>query len=65
MHELLQMSPTELTCASAKTLDLVFQEKRLPSKPAPDHPWRRGFATPLSKRRSVIPASPGDILSLG
>jgi transposase len=32
-----------------------------PHKPAPDHPWRQGFATPLSKRRSVMPASTGDI----
>ena len=40
---------------SAKQLDRALKEKRLPSKPAPDHPWRRGFATPLSKRRSVTP----------
>jgi hypothetical protein len=40
---------------SAKQLDHVLQEKRLPAKPAPDHPWRRGFATPLSKRASVTP----------
>jgi len=40
---------------SAKQLDLTLKEKRLPSKPAPDHPWRTGFATPLSKRRSVTP----------
>ena len=33
----------------------------LPPKPAPDHPWRKGFATPLSKRRSVAPAPAGDI----
>ena len=38
---------------SAKQLELVLQEKRLPPKPAPDHPWRRGFATPLSKRGIV------------
>jgi transposase len=43
---------------SAKQLDLALQEKRLPSKPAPDHPWRTGFATPLSKRTNVtIPKS--------
>jgi transposase len=43
---------------SAKQLDLALQEKRLPSKPAPDHPWRSGFATPLSKRTNVtIPKS--------
>jgi len=37
----------------AKQLDLALNEKRLPTKPAPDHPWRMGFATPLSKRRNV------------
>lgn len=37
----------------AKQLDLALQEKRLPQKPAPEHPWRRGFATPLSKRKNV------------
>jgi transposase len=46
---------------SAKQLDFALKTKRLPSKPAPDHPWRRGFATPLSKRRNVTPASTGDI----
>jgi hypothetical protein len=46
---------------SAKQLDLALKAKRLPSKPAPDHPWRTGFATPLSKRRSVTPAPAGDI----
>jgi transposase len=40
---------------SAKNLDSLLNEKRLPSKPAPDHPWRKGFATPLSKRGSVTP----------
>jgi len=38
---------------SAKQLDLALKEKRVPTKPAPDHPWRKGFATPLSKRRNV------------
>ena len=46
---------------STKQLDLALQPKRLPPKPAPDHPWRQGFATPLSKRRNVTPASAGDI----
>ena len=38
---------------SAKQLDHALQEKSLPHKPAPDHPWRTGFATPLSKHRNV------------
>ena len=43
---------------STKQLDLALKPKRLPPKPAPDHPWRRGFATPLSKRTNVtIPKS--------
>jgi hypothetical protein len=46
---------------STKQLDAALQPKRLPPKPAPDHPWRQGFATPLSKRRNVTPASAGDI----
>lgn len=46
---------------SAKQLDQVFSAKPLPHKPAPDHPWRKGFATPLSKRRNVTPPPAGDI----
>jgi transposase len=46
---------------SAKQLDQVLPPKQWPPKPAPDHPWRKGFATPLSKRRSVIPAPAADI----
>ena len=33
---------------SAKNLDSLLNEKRLPTLPAPDHPWRKGFATPRS-----------------
>ena len=46
---------------STKQLDAALQPKRLPPKPAPDHPWRKAFASPLSKRRNVTPASAGDI----
>ena len=46
---------------SPKQLDAALQPKRLPPIPAPDHPWRKGFATPLSKRRIVTPAPAGDI----
>jgi transposase len=35
-----------------------------PSKPAPDHPWRNGFATPLSKNKNVPAARGGDIPTL-
>ena len=49
---------------SAKNLDSLLNEKRLPSKPAPDHPWRKGFATPRSNPGiATIPKS--DISTLG
>ena len=48
---------------STKQLDLALKEKQLPTRPAPDHPWRKGFATPLSKRGNVtIPKSDISIL---
>jgi transposase len=31
------------------------------NKPAPNHPWRKGFATPLSKSKNATPATSGDI----
>ena len=40
---------------SAKQIDLALQKPHLPAKPAPDHPWRQGFATPLSKPANVTP----------
>jgi transposase len=53
--------PRQAEVVSAKHLDLALQKKRTPTIPAPDHPWRKGFATPLSKRRIVTPAPAGDI----
>jgi transposase len=38
---------------SAKQIDLALHKPHLPTKPAPDHPWRQGFAAPLSKRGNV------------
>ena len=35
----------------------------LPLKPAADHPWRKGFATPLSKERRNVPAPRGGDIS--
>jgi transposase len=46
---------------AAKQLDRTLQEKRLPTKPAPEHPWRQGFATPLSKRGNASLIRKGDI----
>ena len=48
----------------SKQLDRALNARPLPPKPAPDHPWRKGFATPLSKPRSVTPAPAGDISTL-
>jgi len=48
----------------AKQLDLALKEKRLPTKPAPDHPWRMGFTTPLSKQRNVTSTPKSDISTL-
>jgi transposase len=45
-----------------KQLDLALQKIHPPHKPAPDHPWRKGFATPLSQSRDVPPR--GDISTL-
>jgi transposase len=45
-----------------KQIDLAFQNRHQAHKPAPDHPWRKGFATPLSKSRDVPPR--GDISTL-
>ena len=36
---------------------------RKPNKPAPDHPWRKGFATPLSQKSRDVPPG-GDISTL-
>jgi transposase len=47
---------------STKQLNQTLSQPRLPHKPAPDHPWRQGFATPLSKRGSV--SLKGDISAL-
>jgi len=46
---------------SSKHLNQVLPAKSLPHPPAPDHPWRKGFATPLSKRRNVSSRPTGDI----
>ena len=48
----------------AKLLDRALQKPRLPTQPAPDHPWRQGFATPLSKRGNATFTRKGDISSL-
>jgi transposase len=46
----------------SKQIDRTLQNN--PHKPAADHPWRKGFATPLSKSRDVPAARGGDISTL-
>jgi transposase len=41
----------------------INQALQSPHKPAPDHPWRKGFATPLSKKSRDVPPR-GDISTL-
>jgi transposase len=60
-YTLYKQQAKQAEIVSTKQLDQALQERRLPPKPAPDHPWRTGFATPLSKRRNVTPAPAGDI----
>ncbi len=49
---------------SAKHLDQALQKQRTPTIPGPDHPWRKGFATPLSKRRNATSFQKRDISAL-
>ena len=39
---------------SSKDLDAKVDKVRKQYKPAPDHPWRKGFSTPLSKPEADI-----------
>ena len=49
---------------SAKHIDQAFQKQRRPTIPAPDHPWRTGFTTPLSKRTTASSSPKGDTSAL-
>jgi len=48
----------------AKDLDHTLSQHTSTNKPAPDHPWRKGFLTPLSKNNNVPAARGGDIPTL-
>jgi len=48
----------------AKNVNQALKPMPTPYKPALDHPWRKGFATPLSKSRDVPAARGGDISTL-
>jgi transposase len=49
---------------SAKHLDQALHTQRTPTIPAPDHPWRKGFATPLSKPGNATSFPKSDISAL-
>jgi len=49
---------------SAKHLDQALHKQRMPTIPGPDHPWRKGFATPLSKRGNATSSPKSDISTL-
>jgi transposase len=48
----------------AKHIDQALLNQSKAHKPAANHPWRKGFATPLSKSRNVPAARGGDISTL-
>jgi len=49
---------------SAKHLVQALHKQRVPTIPGPDHPWRKGFATPLSKNRHATSSPKSDISAL-
>jgi hypothetical protein len=61
-YSLYKQQAKQAEIVSTKQLDHALQQRRLPHKPAPDHPWRQGFATPLSQHGSVT--LKGDISTL-
>jgi transposase len=48
---------------NTKQVDQALQSLPKPNKPAPNHPWRKGFATPLSSKSRDVPLQ-GDISTL-
>jgi transposase len=57
-YSLYQPQTTQAQVVLAKDLDLTLSQHP-PTQPAPDHPWRKGFATPLSKKSRNVPAARG------
>lgn len=62
-YTLYQPQSKQAQVVLAKDLDRTLTP-RTPTKPAPDHPWRKGFATPLSNNKNVPAARGGDIPTL-
>jgi hypothetical protein len=50
--------------ASAKDIHQALHKQGTPTIPAPDQPWRKGFATPLSKRGHATSFQKSDISAL-
>jgi len=57
-YTLYQPQTTQAQIVLAKDLEHALTPPT-PSKPSPDHPWRKGFATPLSKKSRNVPAARG------
>jgi transposase len=62
-YSLYQPQTDQAQVVLAKDLDHSLAA-HTPVKPAPDHPWRKGFHTPLSKNKNVPAARGGDIPTL-
>lgn len=62
-YTLYNQQAQQANIVAAKQLGAALKPQRSPTKPAPDHPWRKGFATPLSKR-GIVTLPKGDISAL-
>ena len=60
-YSLYQPQTHQAQVVLAKDLDHTLA---LHTKPAPDHPWRKGFASPLSKNTNAPASHAGDIPTL-
>ena len=63
-HTIFHQQSKQAEVVDAKQVNLALQNPPKPHKPAPDHPWRKGFATPLSKKSRAVPPR-GDSATLG
>ena len=61
-YTIFHMQAKQAEIIETKNLDQALLNKSKAHKPAPNHPWRKGFATPLSQSRDVPPR--GDISTL-
>ena len=61
-YTIFHMQAKQAEIIETKHLDQALLNQSKAHKPAPNHPWRKGFATPLSQSRDVPPR--GDISTL-